>query len=122
MENSNTPGYLSEKLLLAYLGGCLPIYYGSAPDVFSIVTEKSLIFWDVSDADASNATSETIRYLEQNDTAYQERIAIPILKNGSHTIEVYFSLSEEIGNGALKWRIREMMNIYTVDSIEQRVE
>ena len=29
MENHNTPGYVSEKLLLAFLWGGIPIYYGA---------------------------------------------------------------------------------------------
>lgn len=44
-ENSNAPGYVTEKLLEAIQGGCVPIYWGSdnrpEPDVFN---QEAIIF------------------------------------------------------------------------------
>jgi hypothetical protein len=39
MENSISPGYITEKILNAFLGGCVPIYYGPE-DVFDIFNHK----------------------------------------------------------------------------------
>merc|ERR1711988_320325 len=52
---------------------------------------------------------DRIAYLEKNRTAYLEVISQPILKDGEQTLEKYFSLSDEIGGGKLKQRIRDML-------------
>jgi hypothetical protein len=61
--------------------------------------------------DNPTETLNEIRYLERNKTAYQERLAAPILRNGSQTIDDLFSLSDEIGNGSLKLKIRKMLDL-----------
>jgi len=46
MENSDSPGYVSEKILHAFLSGTVPIYYGSR-FVFEIFNAKAFIFFDL---------------------------------------------------------------------------
>ena len=46
MENTKQEGYITEKLLLAYLGGCLPIYWGTT-DVFELFYPQSFVYYDV---------------------------------------------------------------------------
>jgi hypothetical protein len=48
MENHALPGYISEKLLFAFLGGCLPIYYGTR-EVFDVFNADAFVFWDIED-------------------------------------------------------------------------
>ncbi len=45
MENSDSPGYVSEKILHAFLAGAVPIYYGSSY-VFNIFNSKAFVFFD----------------------------------------------------------------------------
>lgn len=106
-ENSQSQGYISEKLLLAFLGGCLPIYWGS-PEVLEIFDRRAFVYWD--DANPQAALAE-IQQLASNDTAYWERFQVPILQDGNHTIRQFFSLSDAVGDGYLKGQIREMMGL-----------
>ena len=40
----NNPGYITEKIMMAYAGGCIPIYYGDEK-----IFEKSFVFYNISD-------------------------------------------------------------------------
>jgi hypothetical protein len=106
MENSNPIGYLTEKLLGAYLGGCLPIYWGSKPDVYQVFNKESFFFWNV-----ENATKSLTKFqeLERNETLYRERLQAPVLRNGSQTVRDYFSLTERLGGGYLQEKIHQMV-------------
>jgi hypothetical protein len=106
-ENSKSEGYISEKLLLAFLGGCLPIYWGSE-EVLEVFDRRSFVYWD--DANPHAALAE-IQHLAANDTAYWERMQAPILKDGNSTIRQFFSLSDSVGGGYLKRLIRDMMGL-----------
>jgi hypothetical protein len=107
MENSQVEGYITEKLINAYLGGCLPIYYGTE-EVFEIFNAKSFIFYDINNPQPA---LDEIQYLQQNDTAYKERMNAPILRNGAQTIDEFFSISDDLGNGTLKRKIRTMLGL-----------
>ena len=107
MENTQAKGYITEKLIFGYLGGCLPIYYGTE-EVFEIFNPKSFIFFDVNNP--QSALNE-IEYLQRNDTAYKERMDAPILRNGTETVDEFFSLSDAVGNGTLKRKIRTMLGL-----------
>lgn len=47
-ENSNAPGYVTEKLLEAIQGGCIPIYWGSdnEPDI-DVFNKDAIIFFEM---------------------------------------------------------------------------
>jgi hypothetical protein len=105
MENKNANGYITEKILNAFLAGCIPIYYGT-PEVFDIFNKRAFIWYDV---DQPKAALDRIAYLEENRTAYDEVIKEPILANGAETIRKYFSWNDELGNGDIKWFIRDML-------------
>ena len=107
MENTYYDGYITEKLLLAYAGGCLPIYYGTR-DVFELFDPDSFVYYDINDP---QPTLRLLDSLYRNETAYLERMSRPILRNGNATIEKYFSVSDDVGKGTLKRRIREMIGL-----------
>jgi hypothetical protein len=87
MENSVAPGYISEKILLAFLGGCIPIYYGTV-EIFDIFNHNAFVFYNVSDPAPA---LDRIRLLEENITAYmQVSRDEPILAHGNVTIDKYF--------------------------------
>ena len=105
LENSQVDMYISEKIALAFLAGCIPIYYGTTK-VFDLFNPNAFIFYDI---DHTDLALEQIQYLEQNQSAYQEMLDQPILANGTDTIERYFSLRDDVGGGKLIRRIREML-------------
>ena len=105
MENNKAKGYISEKIVNAFLAGCIPIYYGTE-EVFNIFNRKSFIFYDAANP---KPALERVAYLERNRTAYDMVLEEPILANGTYTIEKYFSWSDEVGGGQLKWKIRELV-------------
>ncbi len=105
MENAKRPGYVTEKLLSALISGAIPVYYGST-DVFKLFNKNAFIYYDIHNPQPA---LDRIRYLEMNLTAYAEVVARPILANGEQTLEEYFSLSDDVGGGKLKQRIRDMV-------------
>jgi hypothetical protein len=113
LENHALPGYITEKLLFGYLGGCLPIYYGTR-EVFNIFNADSFVFWDVENP---HTAMQQIAFLEGNATAYEDMKRAPILKNGTQTINDYFSFSDDdtatttVGDGSLKRKIRSRMGL-----------
>ena len=105
MEHASTDGYVTEKILLAYMGGCIPIYYGTS-EIFDLFNKESFIFYNISDP---TPALEKVAYLENNPVAYDAMMGQPILANGEKTIEDYFSFSDDTGNGKLKTKIRSML-------------
>lgn len=106
MENTAAPGYVSEKILDAFLAGSMPIYFGSRL-VLDIFNPKTFIFFDPENP--QQALSE-IQYLEQNPIEYRKKLNEPIITN-MEMFERYFSWDETVGNGSLKQRIRQMMGL-----------
>mmetsp|Transcript_2771 Transcript_2771/g.7269 ORF Transcript_2771/g.7269 Transcript_2771/m.7269 type:complete len:410 (-) Transcript_2771:161-1390(-) len=109
MEHGEKKGYITEKLINAFLGGCIPIYYGTK-EVFEIFNPRAFVFFDPR---SPRISLSVVEYLEWNKTAYKEKMREPILANGAHTIREYFSFVDSIGGGVLKGRLREMMGIRT---------
>lgn len=107
LENALVKGYITEKILNAFLGGCVPIYYGTQ-DVFEVFNKDAFIFYDINDP---RPAIDKVAYLEANGIAYDEILTQPVLANGNETVDKYFSLSDEIGHGTLKRRIRQMVGI-----------
>ena len=112
MENTAAPGYVSEKILDAFLAGSMPIYFGSRL-VLDIFNPKTFIFFDPENP--QQALSE-IQYLEQNPIEYRKKLNEPIITN-MEMFERYFSWDETVGNGSLKQRIRQMMGLQGDDPI-----
>jgi hypothetical protein len=107
MENTKTVGYITEKIVLAFLGGCLPIYWGTE-EIFDIFNPRSFIFYDI---DNPQAALRELKQLQANASAYNAKTNEPILRNGNQTIDEYFSFAFDIGNGSLKWKIRHMLGL-----------
>jgi hypothetical protein len=105
MENANSRQYISEKIIMAFLGGCIPIYYGT-PEVLEVFNAKAFIYYNIDDPVPA---LKEIRHLNRHPGAYQRKQEQPILRNGSRTVEDFFSLADSIGRGQLKGRIRSML-------------
>jgi len=111
MENRNLDGYITEKILNAFVGGCIPIYYGT-PLVMEIFNPGAFIYYNISNPEP--ALLEMAR-LEYNQTAYREIARRePILLEGRKTIEKYFAVSNEIiSNSALREQLRKFIIVAT---------
>lgn len=108
MEHGLQEGYITEKILLAFFAGCIPIYWGPT-SIFDMFSPDSFIYYNVSNPQPA---LDRIRFLESNKTAYFEMLnSTSILRNGTATIEKYFSFSDEIGAGKLKKRIRTFLEL-----------
>ena len=108
MENENTWGYVTEKILNAFLGGCIPIYYGTE-EIFDVFNHRAFVYYNISDPQPA---IDRVRYLENNRTAYDQVVRNePILANGEQTINDYFSLGQDVGDGSLMRKIRDLLGL-----------
>jgi hypothetical protein len=108
MENEvNHSAYITEKILMAFMGGCIPIYYGP-PVIFDIFNDKAFIFYNISEPQPA---IDKVKALESDKEAYEQMLMEPIVAHGNATIEKYFSLSDDVGKGMLKQRMREKIGL-----------
>lgn len=83
MENTAQTAYVTEKILLAFLGGCITIYYGTS-DILDMFNPQAFIFYNISHAQPA---LDRIAHLEGNRTGYQQVLRNdPILANREETI------------------------------------
>lgn len=106
MENEAIAGYITEKILNAFLAGCIPIYYGTE-QIFDVFNSRAFVYYNISNPAPA---LERIRNLEDDAAALQQVMENePILANGEATIEKYFSLADHVGSGNLKNKIRFLL-------------
>ena len=110
MEHSNSDGYVTEKILMAFMAGCVPIYYGTT-EIFDLFNKEAFIFYDI---DSPQEALARIAYLESHPDAYNTMMKQPVFAHGDDTIREYFSFSEDVGGGYLKNKMREMLGIDTI--------
>ena len=76
-----------------------------------IVAPADLVDPSLEDIDPLPAITE-ITYLQTNHTAYLDKLYNePILANGTQTIDDYFSLADDVGNGSIKRKIRTLLGL-----------
>lgn len=119
MENSMVKGYISEKIYMALLSGCLPIYYGDR-EIFNIFRDDAFVYYDIDNPEPALAE---IRYLEENPAEYQRRTSqeLPLLRqtlntntnkmDTSETVDRYFSILPGIGTGRINRKMHQMMGL-----------
>ena len=94
MEHSNEfPFYVTEKILVAFASGCVPIYYGPKETIHRIFNKKAFVFYDVQDP---LPALRQVAQLEQNKALYDLMMMEPILANGHSTVERYFSFADQV--------------------------
>ena len=108
MENRKQTGYITEKIILAFLAGCIPIYYGTE-EIFDIFHSEAFVYYDIKNP---KPALTLIKELSTNESAYYRMLRHrPILAHGDSSVEEFFSLSDSIGNATLKWKIRKVMGL-----------
>lgn len=103
MENTKTAGYITEKILNAFIGGTVPIYYGTE-EVFEIFNRNAFVYYD--EADPTRAL-ELVRKLSQDEHMYRVMLEEPILAPGA--FEKFFSL---YNGGSTSKRIRAFLGLH----------
>jgi hypothetical protein len=109
MENCLLEDYITEKILLAFKAGCVPIYYGT-PEILKLFNPQAFIYYNVTDEQSIQNTLEYIAYLESNRTAYRQVLSQPPML--ASAIDKYFSMSESVGDGSLLRKVLNML-LYT---------
>ena len=121
MEHSKELPYMTEKILMAFLAGCVPIYYGSDL-VLDVFHPDAFIYYDIENP---KPALDKIASIERNSTLYNQMLDKPILRDGENTIAKYFSFRDDIGGGQFKERIRETLGIdenYEFDGTREKKE
>ncbi len=81
-ENSEAPGYITEKLVDCYMANTIPIYWGSKGDVYPYPKESMICANDFKSIDE---LIEKIREIDQNDELYLSMLrANPFRKENRH--------------------------------------
>lgn len=88
-ENSSYPGYVTEKILEAYLSGSIPLYWGS-PTVALDFNSKMFVNWH----DFSNDLTfiEQIKRVDESNDLYEEMIHQPMFLDWNRNVEKYIFL------------------------------
>jgi hypothetical protein len=107
MENSKVRGYVTEKIANALIAGTVPIYYGTE-EISDIFNAKRFIYYDIRDP---SAALRRIQLLERDRAAFFNVLQEPVLAHEEQTLRKYFSLTDDVGHGDLKRRIRHMIGM-----------
>ena len=107
MEHVSQVNYITEKILMAFLGGCIPIYYGSEK-ILDIFNPQAFVFYNVT---SPTSALDRIRYLELNRTAYWEVLRHQPILADDNVLRRYFSFDDNVGDGHLKQKIRHMLEL-----------
>jgi hypothetical protein len=102
MENTDIEGYVTEKILAAFLGGTVPIYSGSR-EVLDVFNHEAFIYLNPSDPQAA---VKQVQHLLHDPVAYEDMLLQPIVTQ--EQFEKYFSVA---GEGLWKRKIRSLLNV-----------
>jgi hypothetical protein len=81
-ENTSQPNYFTEKLINAYYGGAIPIYWGCS-NLSDYVNMDSLLYLPKDYSENQRVELiEKIKYLDNNDDAYRKMYEQCFFKNG----------------------------------------
>ncbi len=94
-ELTSVVGFTTEKILHPFLAGSIPIYYGN-PDIAKIFNNKAFV--NCHDFDSIDAVVEYVKYLDENDDAYNEMLAQPIFVDSSFPYKTITNLENWLIN------------------------
>lgn len=78
-ENSSHPGYCTEKILISFIAGTIPIYWGD-PCIKELYNAKAFI--NVADYPSLDAVVDAIKKVDTTPELYEEMIRQPVFVNG----------------------------------------
>ncbi|CAG9461342.1 unnamed protein product [Pedinophyceae sp. YPF-701] len=82
-ENTQTPGYVSEKLFDAARAGCIPIYAGDVPPEPHVFNPDRIIFARTMDEDGAKDVAAQVEALLNDRAALEAKFALPIFRPGA---------------------------------------
>jgi hypothetical protein len=95
MENADINGYITEKIMNAFLAGAIPIYWGTKY-IKEIFNEKAFIY--VNDFSSLEECAKYIVELNNNKDRMKKMVAEPVFKNNIvpdyYKVDVYDNPSE----------------------------
>lgn len=106
MENSDVDFYVTEKILHAFLAGCVPIYWGTRT-IFRIFNPKAFVFFDMDDPQPA---LDHVARLETDPDLYLAMLREPVLRDGDATLDAFFSLAPDVGRGSLRRRFLALLD------------
>lgn len=80
MENADSPGYVTEKIVQAWAAGCIPIYWGGGGKIEVEFNKEAFI--DCNDFSTTTELLEYLKELEYDKEALQKILKAPIFLNG----------------------------------------
>ncbi|MEI8305718.1 MAG: glycosyltransferase family 10 [Chloroflexales bacterium] len=104
-ENENVAGYVTEKLVNAYLAGCVPLYSGTE-DAFEMFNKASLVYIDEFDS-FSSAVSRILTIAKDKELYADLRAQSPLVNGALHQ---FFSWHRSV-DGDLGNKIRNLVQM-----------
>ena len=95
MEHINQGYYVTEKIIMAFASGCIPIYYGPKDFIHTIFNEQAFVYYDINNP---SPALDQVAKLEANRTLYNEMMAEPILADGNRTIDTFFTFKQQVND------------------------
>lgn len=86
-ENASSPGYTTEKIMEAFAGRTVPIYWGN-PDISKEFNPDAFI--NCHDFDSFEDVLEEVKRLDNDDEAFLKKLTSPIVSDNS-SVEKYLS-------------------------------
>lgn len=103
MENSQKPGYVTEKIINAFNSGAIPIYWGDSATVKAIFNNKAFI--DLNDFENFEEAATFVNNLQNDPERLAQMQREPILNVNDNSIwSINNADSEYVANQALKLR------------------
>ena len=78
-ENTNQKNYITEKLFNAYMGGSIPVYWGTSGQVLEWFNPRAFLYLEDASEEAMDALIEKIRIIDNDDALFKEMISQPLL-------------------------------------------
>jgi len=87
-ENSSCKGYTTEKLIGAWAAGVVPIYWGD-PSVTEVFNPEAFVWVKDTTEEELDKAFQQVKYLNENEKAYTNMLAQPILKDMGNPPEYF---------------------------------
>ena len=111
VENAMTPGYMTEKILTAMMGGAIPVYIG-AGDVEEHFNPRSFV--NVARFDSLDSAARYVAYLHSNDSAYLDMLSQPWFRTAQQGGVRQGEVSPWLVNSTENLFVRQMAQLVNV--------
>jgi len=92
-ENTKTDYYLTEKLINAYAGGCIPIYWG-CPQIKELLNEKAILLLEDTSEESMIKLCNKIMEIDSNEDLYKEIYEQPLINESQKQFTIEYLQNE----------------------------